>query len=170
MATSIFGPRKQRTRQHIIADLSVHHVVGFLLEEGHTAQRLDSDYGYDLVMWTFDAQGYAEPGSIYFQFKAMEKLRASRTTFVYDVDIRDYNLWVRENSPVVLILFDATHRLAFWLPIQQYFRTDATERPKKGAKTVRLRVPKHQIVNRGAIAKMRDLKRQVNSREAGEQS
>jgi hypothetical protein len=37
-------PRKQRTRQHVIADLSAHYVERFILEEGHTAQRLSSDY------------------------------------------------------------------------------------------------------------------------------
>jgi hypothetical protein len=37
MASQIRGPRKQRTRQHVIADLSVHYVEGFILEEGHTA-------------------------------------------------------------------------------------------------------------------------------------
>jgi hypothetical protein len=30
MASSI-GPRKRRTRQHVIADLSVHYVEGFIL-------------------------------------------------------------------------------------------------------------------------------------------
>jgi hypothetical protein len=74
MAKQISGARKQRTRQHVIADLSVHHVERFILEEGHTAQRLGSDYGYDLLMTTFDEQGYVEPGSVYFQFKAMEAL------------------------------------------------------------------------------------------------
>src|SRR5262245_2670641 len=66
----ISGPRKQRTRQHVIADLGVHFLEGFILEEGYTARRLDSDYSYDLVMNTFDANGYAEPGPIYFQVKA----------------------------------------------------------------------------------------------------
>jgi hypothetical protein len=65
-------PRKQRTRQHVIADLSVHFVEGLILEAGHTAQRLGSDYGYDLLMNTFDEAGYVEPGSIYFQLKASE--------------------------------------------------------------------------------------------------
>jgi hypothetical protein len=72
MADQIVRPRKQRTRQHIIADLGVHNVEGFILEEGHTAQRLGSDYGYDLIMWTFDEHGFVEPGSIYFQCKARE--------------------------------------------------------------------------------------------------
>jgi hypothetical protein len=34
-------------------------------------------------------------------------------------------------------------------------------RPKKGAKTVRVHVPTRQVVNRRAITKMRDLKRQA---------
>src|SRR5271169_4953948 len=108
MASQVFGPRKQRTRQHVIADLSVHHVEGFILEDGHTAQRLGSDYGYDLIVRTFDRGGYIEPGAIYFQFEAMETLAESGLDYVYDVDIRDYNLWTREEPPVILILFDAT--------------------------------------------------------------
>src|SRR5947209_151258 len=103
----ISGPRKRRTRQHVIADLSVHYVEGFILEAGHTAQRPGSDYGYDLVMRTFDEQGYVEPGSVYFQLKAMETLEARGTDYVYDIDIRDYNLWTREKLPVVFVLFDA---------------------------------------------------------------
>src|SRR5437016_5538652 len=102
MTSTIRAPRKQRTRQHIIADLGVHHAERFVLEEGHTAQRLGPDYGYDLILWTFDEQGYPEPGSIYFQLKAAETLIEVGTDFVYDVDIRDYNLWTWEKTPVIL--------------------------------------------------------------------
>src|SRR5438093_11914181 len=98
-------PRKRRTRQHVIADLSIHHVEGFILEEGHTAQRLGSDYGYDLILFTYDAQGYAEPDAVYFQFKAAESLQAVGSDYVFDLDIRDYNLWIMEQMPVILILF-----------------------------------------------------------------
>jgi hypothetical protein len=31
---STHGPRKRRTREHVIADLSVNHVQRFVLEEG----------------------------------------------------------------------------------------------------------------------------------------
>lgn len=98
MADAISRPRKQRTRQHVIADLSVHHVEGFILEEYHPAQRLGSDYGYDLMMWTFDEEGYVEPGQIYVQLKAQESCDTSGTAIPFDLDIRDYNLWVREDS------------------------------------------------------------------------
>src|SRR5437660_737607 len=81
MANPILGPRKRRTRQHVIADLSIHHVEGFILEEGHTVQRLGSDHGYDLILFTYDANGYPEPGLIYFQFKAMDRLDKSGTDY-----------------------------------------------------------------------------------------
>jgi len=168
MASQITGPRKQRTRQHVIADLSVHHVERFVLEQGYTAQRLSSDYGYDLLMSTFDEQGYVEPGSIYFQFKAKEVLVQTGMHYVYDVDIRDYNLWIREKMPVIFILFDASRRRAYWLAIQEYFRTDAARRPKKGARSVRVRVPRRQVVNGRVIAKMRELKWAALRQEQGE--
>src|SRR6266404_7953152 len=96
MASQMLAPRKRRTRQHVIADLSVHHVERFILEEGHTAQRLSSDYSYDLLLRTFDEAGYAEPGLVYIQLKAAESLQAVGSEYVFDVDIRDYHLWIDE--------------------------------------------------------------------------
>jgi hypothetical protein len=157
MARKIIGPRKQRTRQHVIADQSVNHVERYIIDEGHTAQRLEKDYGYDLFLFTFDEQGYAEPGLVSLQLKAAETLPAVGPNYVFDLDIRDYNLWMLERWPIILILFDASQRRAFWLPIQRYFRDNPARRPKRGAKEVRVRVPKRQVVNRRAIAKMRHL-------------
>lgn len=158
MTVPISAPRKQRTWQHVIADLAVHYFEGFLLESGHTGQRLGSDYGYDLIAWTFDERGYIEPGSILIQIKAAENLVAHGTNFVFDLDIRDYNLWVREEMPVILVLFDATRRRAYWLAIQQYFNAARARLPKKGAKWVRVRVPRRNAVSQGAVAKIQSLK------------
>jgi hypothetical protein len=55
--------RKRRTREHIIADQSVNHVERFVIDEGHTVQRQEHDYGYDLNVITYDSDGYVEPGS-----------------------------------------------------------------------------------------------------------
>ena len=161
------GARKRRTRQHVIADLGVHHVERFILEAGHTAQRLGSDYGYDLLMSTFDEQGYVEPGSVYFQFKAMEALKVVGTDYVYDLDVRDHNLWVKEKMPVILVLFDASRRQAYWLAVQQYFGADVVRRPKIGARSVRIHVPKRQVLNGRAIAKIRELKWTAIQQERG---
>ena len=107
-------------------------------------------------MCTFDEHGYAEPGMVFFQMKAAESLQAVGWNHVFDLDIRDYHLWMNGGSPVILILFDATRKKAYWLAIKPYFRADVARQPKKGAKTVRVRVPKRQVVNRRAIAKMRE--------------
>lgn len=100
----------------------------------------------------------------------MEILDASGTDYLYDLDIRDYNLWVKEKLPVILILFDASQRRAYWLAVQQYFSRDVAHQPKKGAKTVRIRVPRRQAVNGRAIATMRELKWAAIRQEQEEES
>src|SRR5262249_26023934 len=101
MKSKIYGPRKRRTRQHVIADLAVHHVEGFILEEGHTAERTSYDYGYDLVMTTYDQHGCVEPDLIFLQIKATEQLRQVRGGYVFDLDVRDYNRWMCEKMIVI---------------------------------------------------------------------
>lgn len=167
MARQLFGPRKRRTRQHVIADLSVHHVEGFILEEGHAAQRVEWDYGYDLFLATYDEQGYVEPGLVLIQLKAAETLQSVGSDYVFDLDVRDYNLWTRENMSVILILFDANRRRAYWLSVQHFFGDDSSRRPGKGAKTVRVRAPRRQVVNRRAIATIRKLKGEALERAEG---
>jgi hypothetical protein len=158
------APKKQRTRQHVIADQSVNYVERFIIDEGHTAQRLERDYGYDLLLFTYDDQGYAEPGVAFLQLKASETLTQSGSHYVYDLDIRDYNLWMVENIPVFLILFDARRRRAYWLHIQPYFRNDVSRQPRKGARTVRVDVSGRQTISRRGVATMRELKRRADTR------
>src|SRR5438876_6756241 len=110
-------PRKQRTRQHVIADQSFNYVERFIIDEGHTAQRIEKDYGYDLLVFTYDEQGYSEPDFLSLQLKAAESLPAVGSDYVFDVDIRDYNLWMLERMPVMLILFDACRSRAYWLDV-----------------------------------------------------
>ena len=163
MERKLFGPRKRRTRAHVIADQSVNHVERFIIDEGHTAQREEKDYGYDLLLFTYDPQGHAEPGLVRLQLKAAETLTTGDADCVFDLDIRDYNLWMLEKLPVILILFDASRRRAHWLHVQGHFSEDAPRGPKKGAKNVRVRVPKRQVVNHRAIATMRDLKLETSA-------
>ena len=159
MRKRISVPRKRRTREHVLADLSVNYLERFILEEGHVVQRTGSDYGYDLVMLTHDADGYAEPGLVYFQLKAMETLDESASDYVYDVDVRDYNLWIRELMPVILVLYDASRRRAYWLHVQEYFGRRSSRTPKAGAKSVRARVSRRQAIGRRAVMRLRALKR-----------
>lgn len=166
----MFAPRKQRTRQHLIADQSVNHVERVIIDAGHTAQRLTPDYGYDLVLFTYDELGYLEPGSVYVQVKAGETLAAVGADYVFDLDIRDYNLWMLEEMPVILILFAASRRRAYWVCVQDHFAKDVARQPKKGAKSVRVRVPQRQPVTRRAVATWRALKGQARHRPSGGES
>ncbi len=161
MARQTIGPRKQRTRQHVIADLSVNHVERVILDEGHSVESPGSDYGYDLVMRTHDSDGFIEPGAVYIQLKSSDNFVHSGGMYSFDLDIRDYNLWRAELMLVVLILFDAIARRAYWLPIQQYFRENPSHRPKTGGKTVRVHISNRQSVNRRAIRKMRIAKEEM---------
>jgi hypothetical protein len=153
--------RKRRTREHVIASQSVNHVERFIIDEGHTAERIASDYGYDLTLFTYDDEGYAEESLVYLQLKASEKLTPFGDSFVFDIDVRDIELWTAEPMPVILVLFNAAKRRAYWLYVQSYFADDPSRKPRKAAKTVRLRVPKRQVVSWRAIRKMRECKQAV---------
>src|SRR5438128_2111236 len=64
--------RKRRTREHVIADQRLNYVERFVIDEGHTVQRQEHDYGYDLSVITYDRDGYVEPGFFFVQLKAAE--------------------------------------------------------------------------------------------------
>ncbi len=64
--------RKLRTREHVLADLSINHVERQILLRGFAVNRPDTDYGIDLVMLTYDDQGGVEPGQVLFQIKATD--------------------------------------------------------------------------------------------------
>src|SRR5947208_4975170 len=86
--------RKRRTREHIIADLSVHHVEGLALRCGYTVQRIVADYGYDLWLATYNEAGEAEADYNLLQLKASDSLRqyelAEEDVFSFPVSAKDY--------------------------------------------------------------------------------
>ena len=163
MARSLVHPRKRRTRQHVIADLSVNYIERFIFEAGYTVERLHQDYGYDLQMTTYDERGYVEPGVVYFQLKAAEKLIESGREYVFSLDLRDYNLWLIDPMPVILVLFDTARRRGYWLDIQRYFQKEAARDPKAGAKTVRVRIPQKHTITTRTIHKFRGRKQEALS-------
>lgn len=67
--------KKRRTREHIIADLSANYVERFVLLCGHTIEKFSSDYGYDLIIYTYTADSELENGNIYVQLKATDNIR-----------------------------------------------------------------------------------------------
>jgi hypothetical protein len=100
--------------------------------------------------------------------KTAEALKGNATEYAYDVERRDLNLWMWERTPVILVLFDASVRRGYWLHVQSFFRADGSWREKE-LKTVRVRVPRRQPMNRRAIARIRDLKQQTQQPMLGVQ-
>ncbi len=156
--------RKRRTREHVIADLSHNFVERFILEEGHVVQRMEMDYGFDLWMQPFDEDGHAEVGLAYWQLKASDSITLVGGTAAFDLDVRDYNQWRRERQPVLLVLFDAPRRRAYWLHIQGHFSDPSARHPRPGARTVRVNIPEGQRLGRRAIRRIRRLIQEATRR------
>src|SRR5690348_15674465 len=85
--------RKQRTREHVIADLSVNHVERLVFKCGYTVQRATADYGYDLWLETYNETGEIEDDHLRLQVKASDNLRqyetAQEEVFSFPVSTKD---------------------------------------------------------------------------------
>lgn len=101
--------RKRRTRAHVIADLSVRYVEGIVLRCGWTVERTRHDYGIDLLMQTYNADGEVESGRVLFQLKASDVVRCSADGqwIPLRLEWRDLLFWLNEVKPVILVLYDA---------------------------------------------------------------
>ncbi len=162
-------PRKRRTRSHIIADQSVNFIERFVLKAGNTVDRLVHDYGYDLLMMTYDSQGYVESGHAIFQIKASDQLR--ETNSAKEIAVRlsaaDLNRWLHEMSPVFLLVYDAPRDRMYWLYVQRHFANDPSRREFKGVKSVVVRIPKRNRVNANFIAFARTCKENIMRQKRG---
>ncbi len=150
-------PRKRRTREHIIADLSVNHVERFVLRSGWTIHRLNPDYGLDLFMQTFDGDGELENGEVWFQLKATDELKVLHRRQVIPVRLewKDLLYWLNEAMPVILVIYDAASDRAWWLWLQRSLR-NLGERLQA---SVTAHVPLANLLDESAIrrfAHMRD--------------
>lgn len=155
--------RKQRTRAHVIADLSVNHVERLALEAGFTVVRIEQDYGYDLTIFTYDSEGYAEAGAILVQLKATDNFVSYQVEdgISWTLDARDLRLWCEELMPVVLIVYDAVAKQAHWIYIQSVFadRTLLDDRLY-----VRCRIPETQLLDIATLSALRQEKHAVLTR------
>lgn len=137
------APKTRRTRQHVIAAMGLIHVLKAFIDKGHTADQPREDYGYDLIAETFDEKGYLEDGDIRIQVKATDQLhKLRRGNFsLCRIKVEHYDLWIKARMPVFLILYDAQEKKAYWLYVQAYFTEDPSRRPKRGVKTITVRIP-----------------------------
>jgi hypothetical protein len=145
--------RKRRTRAHIIADLGVNHTERQALLCGYTVERNRHDYGIDLEITTFSKRGKIDEGKILVQMKASDHVKpASDATISCRVDRRDLVFWRVQPMPVILIVYDAAKNVAYWLYVQSHLRK-SVQMNLFASKTITLRIPLSNVVDRDAMMK-----------------
>lgn len=144
--------RKKRTREHVIADMSLHHLGYRVVECGFTMEGVVSDYGYDATVFTFDRSGQMENGNIYVQLKATEaiKLSVNGRTVRFSISKKDLNLWQDEFMPVYLVVFDVRRGVAYWVYLQQYLEKNGISAARL-TKSLTVKIDVRNVVDAKAI-------------------
>jgi Domain of unknown function (DUF4365) len=145
--------KKRRTREHVIADLSINHVERQALLAGFAVQRIVRDYGIDLFIATYDPSGEVENGEIRIQLKATDSPRLVREgqRVAVRVDQGDFRHWIMEPMPVVLAVYDATQDEAYWLYVQEHFESGRAGRLDRAGAKMTVHVPRTNIVTPAAM-------------------
>src|SRR5262245_56493570 len=100
---------KRRTREHFVADLAVNCVEKQVLLGNGTIERIQHDYGLDLILFTYTADGEMEAGNIYIQVKGTERLKwlkGGRAAF--RIERAALVGWLGQLIPVILAVYDAS--------------------------------------------------------------
>ena len=146
-------PKKKRPREHIIADLAVNYVERFVFLCGYSVEKVEYDYGYDLIIFTYDSQGEIENGQIYLQLKARNSLRITKdkSAIAFSIHRSDLELWLLEPMPCMLIVYDAQMEQAYWLYLQAYFEKITDFNLSEMGETMTVYIPTKNILNQEAI-------------------
>lgn len=152
--------RKKRTREHIIADLSENHFEKIALIKGFSVERTAHDYGYDIFLFSYDANGEIENGYISVQLKATDSLPLinGNSVISFIVDKKDLDLWLKEFNPVILVVYDVPNNKAYWLYIQAYFQTLNGFALANVGKSINVHIPLTNKIGKGALTKFADQK------------
>lgn len=115
--------RKQRTRQHIIEDLSFNHIEKQILLAGFTMNRNYNDYGIDGYIQTFMPTGEIYRKTIDFQLKSTDNIQyvEKMQSHAFDLSIVDLEFWLSKKEQVLLILYDAQKDIAYYIDLAIYF-------------------------------------------------
>lgn len=151
--------RKQRTREHIIEDLSFNHIERHVLHAGYVLRRVSqNDYGNDGTIDTFNEQGEPENLYIYFQLKSTDHIKylKSKRSFTFDLSKQDLEFWLYNTNPVIIVLFDAQKEVAYFMDIQDYFRKNRLAL-RNVRQYIRVYFPENAIFDTKIILELRKL-------------
>jgi Domain of unknown function (DUF4365) len=148
--------RKQRTRQHIIEDLSFNHIEKQILLAGFTMNRNSNDYGIDGYIQTFLPTGEIYKKTIDFQLKSTDYIQYTekRQALAFDLNIVDLEFWLSKDRQMLLILYDAQKDIAYYIDLAIYFEKNRKSLAEIN-KFVCVYLPVHQIFNPQAVIALR---------------
>jgi Domain of unknown function (DUF4365) len=151
--------RKRRTRGHIIEDLGFNHVERQVLLAGYTLQNVRDDYGYDGYIQTFNENGEIEQSFILMQLKSTDNLQKSENgdKILFDLSVRDLELWLSGREVMVLIIYDALNEKAFFIEMKDYFEKNIASL-KNVRKFVRIYISTKNILTQNSIFELRKIK------------
>ena len=162
-----FANRKLRTRAHVIEELSINYFQRHVLLCNFSLEKFDSDYGYDLMLFTYNIQGEIESGCIRVQMKASDIINLNAKDYIpYDINTKDLNLWLNEFDPVLLVIYDAIGNKAYWINIQDYFKSIMLSQLQRKQRFFRIKIPQKNKINPKTIktlAKYKNDKYDVNN-------
>ena len=163
--------RPERTRNHYIEALGRNHVERSILLRGHAPDEPKPDYGYDIVITTFDykgdtnfTSGEVENGSVYVQLKSTDDLKVGKkdpTKISFDIKRRHVVYWLNEPMPVILIVYSVLDDRAYWLHMQPYWKSDSFMMPPRTRESVTVHLSTKSVVDEGAIETFRGYKADV---------
>jgi hypothetical protein len=150
-------PRKRRTREHRIADLSINYVERQALLCGFLVERITHDYGIDLEMVTFNRKGEIEEGKVFLQVKASDRVRmvGNGASLAFRVERSDLVSWLAQPMPVVLVVYDARRDKACWLYVQSYFRTLKDFNLFAAGQSITVQIPARNALDVSAMRRFR---------------
>jgi len=161
--------KKRRTREHVIADLSINHTERQALLAGFAVQRIVRDYGIDLFIATYDRYGDVENGEIRIQLKATDAAKWVRggQAMAVRVDQGDFRHWLLEPMPVILAVYDAPNDTAFWLYVQAHFASGRSSRFDKAGATMTVHVPRSNVVTPASMRQFAAYRDQILAQLGG---
>jgi hypothetical protein len=155
--------RKRRTREHILADLSAHHIEGHILRCGFAVERVMHDYGINLILFTYDAAGECEPGNVFLQLKATDRLKllAGGQLIAFRIERADLRAWLEQTMPVILIVYDGKKEVAYWLYVQAHFAKQKGFSLGGVGEQVTVHMPKANVVSEATIRRFADFRERI---------
>jgi hypothetical protein len=161
--------QKLRTREHVIADLAVNHAERQGLLCGYSLERIIHDYGLDLILFTYNANGELDDGAILLQIKATERTKRVQDgrSISFRMSRTDLQGWLRKVMPVILVVYDASADTAYWLYVQNYFESLPGFNLFQAGETITVHLPVSQALDPAAVRQFASFRDHVLSQIGG---